>query len=69
MTGIGWRESDDSVWAIVHWWPLLKVMCGYVKGEEGVYEGQKSHNLVGGPSFQQFKAFMEISCISQISLE
>ena len=35
-----------------------------VKGEGGVYKGQKSHNPVGGPSFQQFKAFMEISGIS-----
>ena len=39
------------------------------KGEGGVYKGQKSHNPVGAPSFQQFKAFMEIPGISQISLE
>ena len=38
-------------------------------GEGSVYKGQKSHNLVGGASFQQFKAFMDISGISQISLE
>ena len=43
-------------------------MCK-LKEEEGVYKGQKSHNPVGGPSFQQFKAFMEILGISQISLE
>ena len=31
-----------------------------IKGEGGVCKGQKSHNPVGGPSFQLFKAFMEI---------
>ena len=39
------------------------------KGEGGVYKGQKSQNPVGGPSSQQFKALMEISCISQIPLD
>ena len=34
------------------------------KGEGGVYKRQKSHNPEGVPSFQQFKAFIEMSGIS-----
>ena len=39
------------------------------RGRGCIYIGQKSHYPVGGPSCQKFKACMEISDVSQISLE